>query len=273
MRRCVRQLLTRSADLFCLSPAEPHESPHPPAPPLYPHAYTGLLGESSFDAKQTVGARDGVTDTNIVDKLLSLYGQQSADLVFTPPPAEPTTMTATSSPSTLYTASLATVAAAAGAASQDTPRQASAPAVVVPRRMSSSSSVKKQRLFETAAAVLVFSGACQRGHADVPLPTSLPTSTTSIDYLGTGKVYSEWYTGTIPTEFGDLTAVTYLNLAKNCYVATGEYWCSDANNGNLQGISGPIPTGKQGAGYWERVSGARCAVAGMRAYPNVSASD
>ena len=64
------------------------------------------------------------------------------------------------------------------------------------------------------------------------------------------------FNSSIPTELGNLgrkfessLKSVNLNLAKNCYVATGEYWCSDANNGNLQGISGPIPTGKQGAGY------------------------
>ena len=39
------------------------------------------------------------------------------------------------------------------------------------------------------------------------LPTSLPTSTTSIDYQDDGLV------GTIPTEYGRLMELTYFNVA------------------------------------------------------------
>lgn len=43
------------------------------------------------------------------------------------------------------------------------------------------------------------------------LPVTLPTTTTEVNYHDNGYTY----TGTIPTEFGVLTAVTQLNLASN----------------------------------------------------------
>ena len=68
-------------------------------------------------------------------------------------------------------------------------------------------SAKKQTYLRgrTAAATLVLSMHGRSGRG-TPLPTALPTGTTSIEYS------EQSYTGTIPTEFGRLTGVTEMQL-------------------------------------------------------------
>ena len=62
------------------------------------------------------------------------------------------------------------------------------------------------RIKAVGASLVLASG---RLVAAEQLPTTLPTTTTSISYS------SEQYTGTMPTEFGRLTDLTNLNVAGN----------------------------------------------------------
>lgn len=62
---------------------------------------------------------------------------------------------------------------------------------------------------EAAALALALALASPTRVTCVQFPTTLPTSTTSIYYLGKG------YTGELPTQIGLLTAVTSLNIGQN----------------------------------------------------------
>ena len=89
-------------------------------------------------------------------------------------------------------------------------------------------------LARTAALVLGYS---QLGDG-TPLPTTLPTATTSIDYN-----YWMWfvgYTGTIPTEYGAMTALSYLDISYNGFSGPG--------------LSGNIPSQVSCVRLWQILS-------------------
>ena len=117
-------------------------------------------------------------------------------------------------------------------------------------------SAKKQTYLRgcTAAATLVLSMRGRSGRG-APLPTALPTTnTTSIDYN------EQDYTGTIPTEFGLLTAATSLDLGKNTLTGTmptelGLLTATSSFSVLYNSLSGTLPTelGKaveMSAGFW-----------------------
>ena len=89
-------------------------------------------------------------------------------------------------------------------------------------------------LARTAALVLGYS---QLGDG-TPLPTTLPTATTSIDY-------SFWitymgYTGSIPTEYGAMTALSYLDISYSGLSGPG--------------LSGNIPSQVSCVRLWQSLS-------------------